>query len=229
MLDFDMLQTGHDGRTAISTSVRRIRESRAKEPAMPVVVGEVIYEGIMHESDAEKLRLVFWASLLSGAAGFTYGANGIWQLNEPGNPYGPSPHGATWGNTPWPEAATLPGSRELGLCARFLERFDWQRMESHPEWVEPAAGADEYDAWYAAGVPGDFRIIYIYRLILPWSPGPRPRIVALEPDRRWSATWFDPRTGTQTVIGPITPNADGSWEIPLTPEMKDYVLALTAQ
>ena len=227
VLDFDMLQTGHDGRVAIGNSVRRITESRAKEPAMPVVVSEVIYEGIMHESDAEKLRLVFWASLLSGAAGFTYGANGIWQLNEPGNPYGPSPHGATWGNTPWREAAALPGSRELGLSAKFLMRFDWQRMAGHPEWVTPAAGPDEYDAWYAAGVPGEFRIIYMYRLILPWSAAPRPRIVGLERERSWSALWFDPRTGTETAIGAIEPDPDGSWEIPLTPEMKDYVLALS--
>jgi hypothetical protein len=224
VLDIDMLQTGHDGRTAIGTSVRRIRESRAKAPAMPVVVGEVIYERIMHESVAEKLRLVFWASLLSGAAGFTYGANGIWQLNEPSNPYGPSPHGATWGNTPWREAAKLPGSRELGVCAQFLRRFDWHRMEAHPEGVESAAGADEY----AAEVPGEFRVIYIYRLILPWSTSPGTRIVALDTDRQWSALWFDLRTGAETAIGTVVPAPDGSWEIPLTPEMKDHVLALTA-
>ncbi|MFW5884239.1 MAG: DUF4038 domain-containing protein [bacterium] len=228
VLDFDMLQTGHDGRVAIGNSVRRIAESRAKDPTMPVVIGEVIYEGIMHESDAEKLRLVWWASMLSGAAGFTYGANGIWQLNEPDNPYGPSPHGATWGNTPWREAAQLPGSRELGHSARFLRRFDWSHMESHPEWIDPPAAADEYHAWYAAGVPGEFRLHYLYRLILPWSKNPRPRIVGLETDRTWTALWFDPRTGAETRIGPIAPDADGSWEIPLTPEMKDYVLAVEA-
>ena len=229
VLDFDMLQTGHDGRLAIGNSVRSISESRAKKPTMPVVVGEVIYEGIMHDSDAEKLRLVWWASMLSGAAGFTYGANGIWQLNEPGNPYGASPHGGTWGNTPWRDAAQLPGSRELGVSARFLKQFDWQRMRLHPEWVDPPVAADDYHALYAAGVPGEFRLVYLYRLILPWSKDARPRIVELEADRIWTARWFDPRTGAKTEIGPIAPDANGGWEIPLTPEMKDYVLALTAK
>lgn len=229
VLDFDMLQTGHDGRTAIGNSVRRIAASRAKDPAMPVVVGEVIYEGIMHESDAEKLRLVWWASMLSGAGGFTYGANGLWQFNEPDNPYGASPHGATWGNTPWREAAQLPGSRELGFSTRFLSRFAWHRMEAHPEWIDPPAADDDYHAVYVAGVRGEFRLCYFYRLILPWSKEPRPRLVALETDREWSALWFDPRTGAEYDMGPVTPQADGSWEVPLTPEMKDYVLALSAR
>src|SRR5438128_4943039 len=36
-------------------------------------------------------RFMFWACVLSGAAGHSYGANGIWQVNRPGQPYGPSP------------------------------------------------------------------------------------------------------------------------------------------
>lgn len=229
VLDFDMLQTGHNGKTAIGNSVRLLAESRKKEPTMPVVIGEVIYEGIMHESDAEKLRLVWWASMLTGCGGFTYGANGIWQLNEEHRAYGPSPHGGTWGNTPWREAAQLPGSRQLGLCARFLAGFDWQRMEAHPEWIAPRAADGDYHAWYAAGVPGAFRLLYLYELILPWAKESRPRMTGLELDRAWSACWFCPRTGVQTEIGRITPEADGTWAIPLTPEMRDYVLAVTAE
>jgi hypothetical protein len=228
VLDFDMLQTGHDGTTAIGSSVRRIGESLAKKPKMPVVIGEVIYEGIMHESDAEKERLVFWAGMLTGAAGFTYGANGIWQLNEPNNPYGPSPHGGNWGTTPWREAAALPGSTHLGHSARFLRRFDWHRMEPHQEWVEPAADSEDYYNYYAAGVSGEFRLVYFYKLIVPWS-AERPRLVQLEPDRPYSAWWFDPRTGAEVEVGTIRADTAGAWEVPLTPEMKDYVLALTAQ
>ncbi len=228
VLDFDMLQTGHDGRVAIKNSVTRIRESLAKTPDMPVVIGEVIYEGIMHDSDAEKERLVWWASMLSGAAGFTYGANGIWQLNEPGNPYGPSPHGGNWGNTPWNEAAQLPGSTHLGLSARFMQRFDWQKMEAHPEWIEPQVEEDDFYNYYAAGVPGEYRLIYFYALILPWRKE-RPVVTSLEKGKQYSAFWFDPRTGIKTEIGLIEGDKDGKWEVPLTPELKDYVLALHAK
>ena len=80
---------------------------------------------------------MFWTCMLSGAAGHTYGANGIWQVNTRGKPYGPSPHGMSWGNTPWEDAYQLPGRRQLGLAKRLLERFQWWRFEPHPEWVAP--------------------------------------------------------------------------------------------
>ena len=48
---------------------------------MPVLVGEVCYEGILEASRQEVERFMFWTSILNGAAGHTYGANGIWQVN----------------------------------------------------------------------------------------------------------------------------------------------------
>jgi hypothetical protein len=229
VLDFDMLQTGHDGRTAIESTVRLVTESLQKEPPMPVVVGEVIYEGIMHESDAEKLRLAWWAAFLSGASGFTYGANGIWQMNEAGRAYGASPHGRTWGNTPWREAAQLPGARQLGICSRFLRKFDWQQMKPHPEWIEPTQKPDEFARWYAAGVSNSFRLFYFYELVLPWVQSRNPVITDLSPDTQWSGVWFDPRTGTEYPIGTVTPDSEGRWNLPIMPEMRDYVLALVPQ
>ena len=82
---------------------------------MPVVNAEVCYEGILEASREEVQRLMFWADILSGAGGHTYGANGIWQVNTEQQPFGPSPHGRSWGDTPWTVAYRLPGSGQLGL------------------------------------------------------------------------------------------------------------------
>ena len=46
VLDFDMLQTGHSDRESIPNTVKAITRSYADVPAMPVVNGEVCYEGI---------------------------------------------------------------------------------------------------------------------------------------------------------------------------------------
>ena len=89
---------------------------------MPVVNGEVCYEALLGKITADIPRLMFWACMLSGAAGHTYGANGIWQLNRRDAPYGKSPHGGTYGPIPWDDAMRLPGSGQLGLAKRFLER-----------------------------------------------------------------------------------------------------------
>ena len=47
VLDFDMLQTGHSDRQSLPSTIRSIRASRAARPTLPVVIGEVCYEGIL--------------------------------------------------------------------------------------------------------------------------------------------------------------------------------------
>ena len=225
VLDYDMLQTGHGGYKSVSNTVKKVIEQRDREPAMPVVVGEVSYEGILHGTQDEVQRLNFWASFLSGAAGFTYGANGIWQVNTASKPYGASPHGATWGNTPWDVAAQLPGSGQLGLARRLLERYPWQRFEPHQEWVCPAGDPANVDLPFAAGIPGEVRVIYFYEPTYPWSGAP-PRVTAIEPDVDYHAYFFDPRTGDTHALGKVAPDASGCWQIPLQPELKDWVLVM---
>ena len=43
---------------------------------MPVLVGEVDYEGHMMANRQDIQRYMFWSCLLNGAAGHTYGAGG---------------------------------------------------------------------------------------------------------------------------------------------------------
>src|SRR5438093_4264880 len=96
---------------------------------------------------AEIPRLMFWASVMCGAAGHTYGANGIWQCNRPGQPHGASPHGGSYGQIPWNQAMNLPGSRQVGLAKAFLLQYPWHRFEPHPEWAvsrsQPLLNLDE--------------------------------------------------------------------------------------
>ncbi|MGH7867952.1 MAG: DUF4038 domain-containing protein, partial [Candidatus Dormibacteraceae bacterium] len=114
VLDFDMLQTGHGDRTSYPNTINILTKEVQRRPPMPVLVGEVCYEGILDENRQEVERFVFWACMLSGAAGHTYGADGIWQVNTQEHPFGPSPHGRSWGGPPWDTAYQLPGSRKVG-------------------------------------------------------------------------------------------------------------------
>jgi hypothetical protein len=143
LLDFDMLQTGHGGREVLTPTVETVRASRAAAPIMPVLDSEVCYEALLDRIPADVVRLMFWASILSGAAGHTYGANGIWQCNRQGQPHGPSPHGGSYGTIPWDQAMNLPGSGQLGMAKRFLADYPWQQIEPRPDWA----------AWQDAGKP----------------------------------------------------------------------------
>ncbi|HVM46475.1 MAG TPA: DUF4038 domain-containing protein [Candidatus Acidoferrum sp.] len=135
LLDFDMLQTPHGRREAVPVTVKTVRESYADTPIMPVIDGEASYEMLSDSLPTEWTRRMFWLCMMNGAAGHTYGANGIWQCNRPGQPHGASPHGGTYGKIPWNEAMNLPGSRQVGLGKKLLEQYPWQVFKPHPGWA----------------------------------------------------------------------------------------------
>ena len=110
MIDIDMLQTPHGQREAVAPTVNTVRESYADKPVMPVIDGEASYEMLGGTIASEWTRQMFWLCLMNGAAGHTYGANGIWQVNRRGDPHGASPHGGNYGTIPWDDAMNLPGS-----------------------------------------------------------------------------------------------------------------------
>ncbi|MFQ6095252.1 MAG: DUF4038 domain-containing protein [Candidatus Bathyarchaeia archaeon] len=224
VIDIDMLQTGHGDLHSFPNTVNRVVGSIAMSPRMPVLVGEVCYEGILGASWENVQRLMFWTSVLNGAAGHTYGANGIWQVNTRKKPFGPSPHGQSWGDTPWDEAYQLPGSRQLGLGKGLLERYPWWRFESHPEWVEPHWSKENYYQPYAAGIPREIRMIYIP------APGRRLlKIKEIEPGITYHAFYFDPRNGREYDIGTAVPDEKGEWQPPKPPIIQDWVLVIEAK
>ena len=222
LMDLEMLQTGHGDIDSVPKVIRSMRRSVAAKPHMPVVNSEVNYEGIMGRSWQNIQRLDFYHTMMNGAAGFTYGANGIWQLNTEEQPYGPSPHGRSWGSTPWRVAARLPGSEQVGLGGRFFSQFPWWELERHPEWIDVPKKHDDAYGPVAAGIPGKLRIVYSPHC---WNP---PRVRELETDVAYAASWFDPVTGVESSIGPVEPDTDNTWTPPFPSEVHDWLLVLRA-
>lgn len=221
VLDFDMLQTGHGDRESIPRTVESITKAYTRSPHMPVIDGEVCYEGIQEASRQEVQRFMFWACMLSGAAGHTYGANGIWQVNNPGQPFGASPHGRSWGNTPWQTAYQLPGSGQIGMGKALLEKYRWWKMEPHSEWIDPHWTAQDYTQPYAAGIPGELRIFF-----LPRTRSVPYKVKSLEANVRYRGFYFNPASGERTELGSLQSDASGDWMIPAPPIFQDYVLVI---
>jgi hypothetical protein len=225
LLEINMLQTGHDGYRSVANTIVKVSQGYRRTPTMPVLVGEANYEGIVHTCEAEVQRLTFWAAILSGACGHTYGANGLWQLNNQEQPYGASPSGITWGGPAWDEASQQPGATQLGLAKNLLGKFEWWRFEPHPEWVNPAASPENVDLPFAAGIPAKVRLIYFY---WPTSqhPAPQYQIKNLEADVRYRAFFWDPRSGREFDLGEVIKDSQSAWSIPIQPERKDWVIVL---
>src|ERR1035441_8095044 len=160
LLDFDMLQTPHGQGEAVPVTVKAMRESYAAAPVMPVIDGEASYEMLNDSLPTEWTRRMFWLCLMNGAAGHTYGANGIWQCNRPGQPHGASPHGGSYGNIPWNEAMNLPDSRQVGLGKKLLERYPWQcNRPGQPHGASPHGGSYGNIPWNEAmNLPGSRQV-----------------------------------------------------------------------
>ena len=222
VLDFDLLQTSHGGYRDAPHMLELVTSQVARTPAKPVIDGEANYEGIGYGNYDEVQRLTFWACMLSGTAGHTYGANGIWQVNTREKPYGPSPHGNTWGNRPWDVAMHLPGSFQMGVGKRLLQRFRWWEFKPHQEWVNPAATVENPWLHYAAGIPDEVRVIYMHGEV--W--GCKVRVQHIEAGAHYSAFFVNPATGEEHLLGDVIAEADRSWLVPQQPELHDWLLVL---
>ena len=82
LTDYQMLQTGHWDRGSLPGTMDTLARIVAAVPDQPVLNGEVCYEGIMGASWPDIQRFLFWAEVLGGAAGHTYGAQGLWGMND---------------------------------------------------------------------------------------------------------------------------------------------------
>ena len=215
-----MLQTGHNDRQSVPNTIETVNHSLAATPKMPVLIGEVCYEGIAEASRQEVQRFMFWSAILSGTGGHTYGANGIWQVNTRQQPYGLSPHGHSWGGPAWDIAAQLPGSGQLGLAKGLLTRYSWWKLEPRPELVEPRWSTDRLLAALCGpnsrGSDHRFSPSGVQTGHVQPSRGGNLPGVFLQ-SQRWR-----PRCQSAS----IQPDTSGRWKPPEFPIFRDWVIVL---
>jgi hypothetical protein len=210
--DFDMVAIGHEGLNTANETLRLLRDSLAHDPRRPALCGEACYERHMQTNFEDIQRHLFWTLMLSGAAGHTYGAAGIWQASIDGDP-GITP---VYDFTTWREGMAFPGAAQLGIAKHLLEELPWTRMQPHPEWVDGGA--------FAAGIQSELVVAYLpKRGIYNWSGF---RVLGLDPKARYTAFWFDPATGRRFDIGAV--NGHAEWSTPSVPSPQDWVLVLRA-
>ena len=225
LLDFDMLQTPHDHPEVVPITVRAVRESVSANPVMPVINGEACYELLLGIVPTESTRAMFWLCLMNGTKGHTYGANGLWQLNRPGDPHGPSPAVGSppigYGTITWEEAMNLPGSTQMAHGKRFFESLPWTQLTPMPEsvaWADSVPG-DPLAGPQACGIEDKLRAIYV---LDPHAIMMRQ----LQPGAAYQVTFFDPVSGESTPAPNATADAKGEWRCEPPKHGHDWVLLL---
>lgn len=231
-IDFIWLQTGHADVNVVPSTLKALQKA-LKDSNLPIINSEVCYEGIAGGSPALLQRYLFWTHLLQGAAGHTYGAQGIWAFHDDAT----SP-GAMWGWIPWQQAVELDGSRQLGLAAKYLQSLGWSGFTPANDSLRISADiAHPFRPW--AGRTGAHLVVYFPAVSMaPASIGISIELSTvvfqkLDANCEYQLEIINPRDGQSVRIETFTTNAEGSWEFkgsnfvsPL-PTMEDWIVTIS--
>jgi hypothetical protein len=222
LLDFEMLQLGHGEKESIRSSITTLKQLHSKENK-PIVVDEINYEGILGKNNNTIQRASFWISILCGANGFSYGANGIWQVNQKNKPFGNSPSGDNWGNTPWDEAMQLRGSYELGKSVTFLQKFSWWYLEPAQHLLKQPPSFDVLQKVFCASI---FQESFFLYSMNPSALIRLKRLVlcGMQPQTSYFIYFYDPESATLQFYKKIKTNCNGEWKIPRKRFQNDWLL-----
>jgi hypothetical protein len=232
--DFTLNQAGHGD---YPISGKYYREHRKQFPHKPFVEGEALYEFVFtleenggRIANADMLRRVAYMSIQCGGCGFTYGAQGIWDTvwekpKEPAffNPF--NPHGITWH-----EAVEGEGAAQMGYMRTFYESLGFESLHPFMGCLNSRMPFSD-DALFGMFSPyitarEDMSLVVLYFTSQTRGMGASIRYLR---NRPYGAKWFNPRENRYIVIDdPIIP-AGGEWEIPRTPDGKDWLLVLSAK
>jgi hypothetical protein len=213
-LDFNMVQTGH---RILNRNYELIASDYARVPPKPVVDGESAYEGITDNLanykpgvkliQAEDVRRIAYCAVFAGAAGYTYGSQGIfgYESNSKSN--------SAWGPTmTFREVLDRPAGKQMQYLRDLIEsRPMLARIPDQALIVEdPMSTTERIQACRASD--GSYIFVYSstgrsFRLYLREQP-----ILDTLTGKVGRAYWYDPRQGTSTLIGEFPKTEPGDRE-----------------
>jgi hypothetical protein len=164
------------------------------QPVRPIINLEPNYEyhlDIVNPDrrfdDYDVRRAIYWSLLVSPTAGVTYGGHGVWAWD--GGTRTPIAHDRTGIPLHWRDALHMPGAKQMRYVSQVFHSFEWWRLEPLPQLIVSPADLPSHQASVAARTD-DCRAALVY---LP-SGTPVQLNARLLPER-FTAVWFDPRTG----------------------------------
>ena len=199
-MDFNMIQSGH---RIGNRNFERIAADYALRPVKPTIDSEPGYEAhpVLHKFengtiDAWHVRRRGYWSVLAGAFGFTYGANGIWQMAKPGL------DDEKKFNYYWYDALHLPGSLQMRHLRSLIESrpfVDNPSLVPDQSVIVDLPDSTDYHVQSARADDYSYRIVY-------FTNGAATTLDLTQPaEVTYRAWWYSPRDGmTYAADGRVT-------------------------
>lgn len=193
-LSFHMSQTGHK---AGNTDYKRNADVYALPIVKPHINGEPNYEDHPNDfkpmengwlDDVDAREAAYW-SMLTGAAGHTYGNHNIWQM------YTEKRIPVSYARTAWQVAMNHPGAYQMGWMRKMLEKLNWQKLHNDQSLIKE--DNPEGLQYKVAAVSEDRDLLLVY---IPYGTKTTIKTAALNAEQL-KGWWFNPRDGKTISLG----------------------------
>lgn len=227
--DFAMTQGGHGDFEIWGGNYSAYH---AKFPRMPIVESESRYEGALSQEGLTRVvtdvmvRNTAYNAMQNGCCGYTYGVNGVWELQ-----WEAGVGGIGWGDMAWWDGLELPGAQQLSYMKAMYESVKWYKLRPIQHLVDLPLFNESLRKRDEAFFTADDEMTTVVGYFQPTSM----KFCTIHglPFRSYTAKWFDPETGVYSVITEDARPEKGVWALPRPENMfrsarKDAVLILTA-
>lgn len=229
LLDFSVYQAAlHDGNKAmVAEQVKRLTErGLALSPKRPVLNSETCYEGMLYQCGADLQRWLFWHAALDGSAGWSYGANGIFNMSHENDPFGTCFYGVNWGEQSWQEALDFEGAKQVGASRKYLNQYEWWKLMPIEDITDDAEDTPEYERTVAAWNGRNLIMAYKQKILNKFNESYFMKFKNLEPGTVYHAKAYNPIRDYEISLGSVQVQEDGSIASLGFPIKQDWVLIL---
>ena len=214
-LDVNMYQSGHSKH--FESVYRYAENDRTKTPAKPTIEGEPGYEDIAIEfwqfmdfSKPSERVSAYW-NLLSGAAGYTYGNNAVWQMFRKGGEV------AIPALFDWKKSLDRPGANDMRHVHELFTKRPFNKLV--PDQTLILGDNPKGSTYILAAQANDQSFCIFYASVGQLIPVDLSKM-----GDSIDAFWFDPRDGT--VRAANFPENGSSFIPPTSGKGNDWVLIL---
>ena len=165
--------------------------------------------------DAHDVRVSAYWSFLSGAAGYTYGNNAIWQMFKPNG------RCAIPALSYWNEALDRPGAQSMFYLSEFFKKYPLNSFFPDQSVIY---GINPFNEEYIVAVTAKDKSFIIAYL----SKGQNVKINTSKLSGKPSYKWYNPATGKYTENTPLSDSGICTFEAPTHGEENDWLLVIEA-
>lgn len=226
-MDFTLNQAGHGDYVV---SVDDYKAFLKKHGDKPFVEGEVFYEycstleenGTRMCTDA-MVRRVAYLAIQAGGCGYTYGAQGIWDVVwEKGK--GEENAMAVFNryDVTWAQAIDGPGGAQMGYMRKFYEEQRFWELYPYQSGNDPVGDPFGKKMPLITVASDKNRWVFYY----PESTRKSGNIEGFIPGT-YVMRWFNPRSGEYDGEGAEFEAEGNTWRIPKKPDLNDWCLVVS--